>query len=351
MKFRTLLLGTAAAFAVAGGAQAADLAVAESVEYVKVCDAYGAGYFYIPGSDVCLQISGSAQLRVHFANGVGTNYGDGYSADWDMETQTDLVATAQWMTDWGKAEVFMDLNGIVNDSRGGTTDGKKVVVLDTGWFKIGGLQAGWFGSTFDSGVNTGFIGKGDDFDLDQHNQQIQWSTTIGGMGAFLAVADPRDNHGGSALYTGDMPDILAAVTGSAGAFSWKLSAAVTDTIFGTGWGAQFFGAYTQGGNFLQLQVAASNDAGALYGMGLSPNNLGGTPWHITGAGGLKLSSVFTAVLSAEYRAQGSFNEWAVAAEGDWQIAKGVITGLAIRFDDPNNAGSVTSAEWRTKASF
>jgi hypothetical protein len=36
----------------AGTAQAADLAVAESVEYVKVCDAYGAGYFYAPGSDV-----------------------------------------------------------------------------------------------------------------------------------------------------------------------------------------------------------------------------------------------------------------------------------------------------------
>src|SRR6516165_10573998 len=40
MKYKTLLLGTAAVFAVATGARAADLAVAESVEYVKVCDAY-----------------------------------------------------------------------------------------------------------------------------------------------------------------------------------------------------------------------------------------------------------------------------------------------------------------------
>src|ERR1700682_6456189 len=62
MKYKTILLGTAAMFAVAGSARAADLAVAESVEYVKVCDAYGAGYFYIPGSDTCLKISGDIEF-------------------------------------------------------------------------------------------------------------------------------------------------------------------------------------------------------------------------------------------------------------------------------------------------
>ena len=43
MKLKTLLLGTAGALAVVGGAQAADLSVAEPVEYVKVCDAFGVG--------------------------------------------------------------------------------------------------------------------------------------------------------------------------------------------------------------------------------------------------------------------------------------------------------------------
>jgi hypothetical protein len=41
MKLKTLLLSSAAAFAVVGGAQAADLSVAEPVDYVKVCDAFG----------------------------------------------------------------------------------------------------------------------------------------------------------------------------------------------------------------------------------------------------------------------------------------------------------------------
>lgn len=63
---KSLLLGTAALVAGSFSAQAADLAAAEPVEYVKICDAYGAGYFFIPGSsDTCLRISGF--VRAYFA--------------------------------------------------------------------------------------------------------------------------------------------------------------------------------------------------------------------------------------------------------------------------------------------
>jgi hypothetical protein len=40
-------------------ASAADMSVkAKAVEYVKVCSQYGAGFFYIPGTDTCLKIGG-----------------------------------------------------------------------------------------------------------------------------------------------------------------------------------------------------------------------------------------------------------------------------------------------------
>ena len=58
-KMKGLLLGGAAALATAASAQAADLPVkAAPVEYVKVCSLYGAGFFYIPGTDTCLKIGG-----------------------------------------------------------------------------------------------------------------------------------------------------------------------------------------------------------------------------------------------------------------------------------------------------
>src|SRR5262245_28179362 len=61
MNIKSLLLGSAAALVAATGARAADavtVAEPEPVEYVRVCDVYGAGFFYIPGTETCLKIGG-----------------------------------------------------------------------------------------------------------------------------------------------------------------------------------------------------------------------------------------------------------------------------------------------------
>ena len=57
---KSLLLGSAAALVATAGATAADLPSkkAAPVQYVKVCDAYGAGFFNIPGTDTCLKMGG-----------------------------------------------------------------------------------------------------------------------------------------------------------------------------------------------------------------------------------------------------------------------------------------------------
>src|SRR6516162_11560032 len=56
---KSLLLGSAAGLIAVTAGQAADLPVkAKPVEYVKVCSLYGAGFFYIPGTDTCVKIGG-----------------------------------------------------------------------------------------------------------------------------------------------------------------------------------------------------------------------------------------------------------------------------------------------------
>src|SRR6476469_4662611 len=57
-----LLLATVAGIATVTGAQAADLPSmkAAPVEYVRVCSTYGAGFFYIPGTDTCIRLGGRA---------------------------------------------------------------------------------------------------------------------------------------------------------------------------------------------------------------------------------------------------------------------------------------------------
>ncbi len=56
---KSLLLGSAAGVVAIAGAQAADLPVkAKPVQYVKICSLYGAGFYYIPGTDFCLKLGG-----------------------------------------------------------------------------------------------------------------------------------------------------------------------------------------------------------------------------------------------------------------------------------------------------
>ena len=68
---RTLILGSAAGLIAISGAQAADLPVkAKAVEYVRICSLYGAGFFYIPGTDTCIKIGGYLRADVTFNGAV-----------------------------------------------------------------------------------------------------------------------------------------------------------------------------------------------------------------------------------------------------------------------------------------
>src|SRR5450631_3885876 len=63
-RLKGLLLGSAASLAgvaaATAGARAADLPARQAapIEYVRICDAYGAGFFFIPGTDTCLRVGG-----------------------------------------------------------------------------------------------------------------------------------------------------------------------------------------------------------------------------------------------------------------------------------------------------
>jgi hypothetical protein len=69
---KSLLLGSAAGLVAVAGAQAADLPVkAKPVLYVKICDLYGAGFYYIPGTDTCIKLGGYLRIQaaVHMDGG------------------------------------------------------------------------------------------------------------------------------------------------------------------------------------------------------------------------------------------------------------------------------------------
>src|SRR3982750_911246 len=77
---KSLVLGSAAGLIALSGAQAADLPVkAKAVEYVKICSLYGAGFYYIPGTDPSIKLGGYVRVDTTF-NGF-TYGGPAWSGD------------------------------------------------------------------------------------------------------------------------------------------------------------------------------------------------------------------------------------------------------------------------------
>jgi len=117
MKFKGLLLGSAAALLAVGGAQAADLPVkAKAVEYVRICSLYGAGFYYIPGTDTCIKLGG--YLRAEVALNSNSVYGaqigspaggrNRLSNYYTMRAREDLNIDTRTATEYGVVRTFFD---------------------------------------------------------------------------------------------------------------------------------------------------------------------------------------------------------------------------------------------------
>ena len=58
------------AFSVAIGAfEYFAAATFKPVQYVKICSLYGAGFYYMPGTDTCIKVGGFVRAEVNFGAG------------------------------------------------------------------------------------------------------------------------------------------------------------------------------------------------------------------------------------------------------------------------------------------
>jgi len=230
MNFKTLLLGSAAAMIMAGGAQAADLTVAEPVDYVKVCDAFGAGFYYSPGTDTCIKVGGYVKFGTSVGNGFGFEGSDG-DAHWgNFYTEASIQLTASSVTEYGNLTGWIDLRAKTGSSyEYANSYGDTAGHIDSAYIELGPLKAGHFTSAFDSlGGYTDFGA----FRADQSTDHIQWTYALNGFGVILSVEDGSDrfnpyypSYFDYADRASSSPDVVAALTYASGPFSGKLSGA------------------------------------------------------------------------------------------------------------------------------
>lgn len=124
------------------GAQAADLPTLKSapVEFVRVCNAYGAGFFYIPGTDTCLRISGRARYDFLYQTSKVRTGGGGDLTGYLGLMRINLDARTQ--TDYGTLRAFLRVD-VANRSGPFLTSGSR----QRESLAIAGLGADAFGRT------------------------------------------------------------------------------------------------------------------------------------------------------------------------------------------------------------
>ncbi|SDA64619.1 porin [Mesorhizobium qingshengii] len=180
MNIKSLLLGSAAALIAVSGARAADAVVVaepEPAEYVKICDVYGAGYFYIPGTETCLRIGGYVRYDIG-AGDVGSFDGaktqDSQTGKeqgtWAKNARFTLKTWTGQETELGTLKTYTETRFNFGNSNGyGTTtsDGvvnavgnpahNKNVSLNFAWIQLGGLRVGKDESAFNTFI--GYAGN------------------------------------------------------------------------------------------------------------------------------------------------------------------------------------------------
>jgi hypothetical protein len=150
MNIKSLLLGSAAAMVAVSGAQAADAVVveAEPVEYVRVCDAYGSGFFFIPGTETCIRFGGFVRssyekTSIEFDDGTETDL-----AFWGQRARLNIDVRSE--TDWGTLRALYRLEG-------GDSNVDADVDMDIALISLAGFRAGFAGANYWS-TNHGFAG-------------------------------------------------------------------------------------------------------------------------------------------------------------------------------------------------
>ncbi len=167
---KSLLLGTAAGFMAIAGAQAADLpGKAAPAEYVRICDTYGAGFFFIPGTDTCLRIGGSVSVNYVIntspgnatgpgQNGVlGTSYFDqAYSTNVNFALNADARANTEYglLRAFGQMRAYrgafsgaFSSQGLVNSGAGQSPRASQLN-LDRAFIQFAGFTFGFSASFF-----------------------------------------------------------------------------------------------------------------------------------------------------------------------------------------------------------
>ena len=260
-----------ASLALSHAAAAADLpskAKGPEVDYVRICDTFGNGFFFIPGTDTCLKVSGyiRADYQVRTvqrtsAKKIGGLFGakPAVNSDAALDSTGYRVRAraefdARWNTDYGPLRGFIRFQAQSGSGSIGAND----FILDVGYIQWAGITAGRQKSFFEG------FGSGPDYPLDNaraydfKTQMLAYTAKFGGgFAATLSIEDPIPRRG--AVF-GVNPNVIFPVIPAAPAVAYggsKLPDLVGNLRVEQEWGAAMVS-----GALHQVNTVSSGTIGA-----------------------------------------------------------------------------------------
>ena len=318
---KSLLLGSAAALVAVTAGQAAELPVkAKPVQYVKICSLYGAGFYYMPGTDMCIKIGG--WVRAEFTDESNGNLAWGpFNGNLNTRNSNDLTyrargyitADAREQTAYGVARAYIDVGINSNDAGNTAAGGSLGSAAGTGYasntnrafLQWAGFTAGLSRSFYDfynsavQNYRAGYLPQEDTGD----GGWYVWGYTAqlgGGVSATLSAESARMNQ----IADQDAVGAFAAATG-ASAVGGLLTGSLRTDAGGTGYGGNIVPDIVanirvdQAWGSAQLMGAAHMERPTYYDSDLDatadPDALSGHPsdtWGWVGGAGAHINTPF-----------------------------------------------------------
>ena len=206
-----ILLVSAAAVAMATGSSfAADLPSrkAAPAAYVKICDVYGRGFYYIPGTNTCLKVGGRVRFEMGWrqaknvaSNWTGNRTGFGAQLDtlgWRARAYVNMDARTQ--TAWGTVQTVFSIalrsrsgifNGNPQNGPGGQTTASPQVYA--AYIRFAGFTVGRAPYVFSNGPGFIFYWTNWSGGSALGTMQLAYTATFGGgFSATVALEDKDD---------------------------------------------------------------------------------------------------------------------------------------------------------------
>ncbi len=227
-KLKTIVLSSGAVLATFATVHAADLPAYKSapVDYVRICDAFGAGFFYIPGTDTCLRVNGAvrAENTVRSNAPTGNPYANGYNLAGSVyhrdllafRARGYLNADARTQTAYGTIRAYVSYRVTLDTTAPGPYGGGSFTpagatfsqktsafqgfpqpgaqaILDKGFIQFAGLTAGRAQSFFDFDAQSHELLTNSIGNSNQTTEMLAYTATLfKGLTATISMEDRNE---------------------------------------------------------------------------------------------------------------------------------------------------------------